>query len=82
MSESPLYSRAYLGTYDLLGIEYGHLATPGRDWYFIAEDPAPAPHLAHLGGCAALRIVLVTVPCASCSCEHLPDGFDLHLLLH
>ena len=22
-------------------------ATPGRDWYFIAEQPAPAPHLAH-----------------------------------
>ena len=37
-----------------------------RDWYFIAEQPAPAPHLAQPGGCAALRIVLVTVP----------DGFD------
>ena len=33
-----------------------------RDWYFIAEQPAPAPHLAHPEGCAALRIVLVTVP--------------------
>ena len=32
-------------------------------------------------GCAALRIVLVTVPRVSCSCEHCPDGFDLHLLL-
>ena len=32
-----------------------------RDWYFIAEQPAPAPHLAHPEGCAALRIVLVTV---------------------
>ena len=53
---------------------------PLRDWYFIAEQPAPAPHLAHPEGCAALRIVLVTVPCASRSCEHFPDGFDLHLL--
>ena len=32
------------------------------DWYFIAEQPAPAPHLAHPEGCAALRIALVTVP--------------------
>ena len=33
-----------------------------RDWYFITEQPAPAPHLAHPEGCAAIRIVLVTVP--------------------
>ena len=33
-----------------------------RDWYFIAEQPAPAPHLAFSEGSAALRIVLVTVP--------------------
>ena len=39
-----------------------------RDWYFIAEQPAPAPHLAHLEGCAALRIELVTVPRVSRSC--------------
>ena len=51
-----------------------------RDWYFIAEQPAPAPHLAHPGGCAALRIVLVTVPRVSRSREHFPDRFDLHLL--
>jgi len=51
-----------------------------RDWYFIAEQPAPAPHPAHPEGCAALHIVLVTVPRGSRSCEHLPDGFDLHLL--
>ena len=31
-------------------------------------------------GCVALRIVLVTVPHVSRSCEHFPDGFDLHLL--
>ena len=42
-----------------------------RDWCFIAEQPAPAPHLAHPEGCAALRIVLVTVPRVSRSCEHL-----------
>ena len=51
-----------------------------RNWYFIAERPAPAPHLAHPEGCAALRIVLVTVPRVSRSCEHFPDGFDLYLL--
>jgi len=45
-----------------------------RDWYFIAEQPAPAPHLAHPEGCAALRIVLVTVSRVSRSCEHFPDG--------
>ena len=32
-----------------------------RDWYFIAEQPAPAPHLAYPEGCAALRIVLAVV---------------------
>jgi hypothetical protein len=46
-----------------------------RDWYFIAEQAAPA----HPGGCAALRIVLVTVPRVSRSCEHFQDGFDLPL---
>jgi hypothetical protein len=28
-----------------------------RDWYFIAEQPASAPHLAHPEGCAALTHV-------------------------
>ena len=51
-----------------------------RDLYFIAEQPAPAPHLAHPEGCAALRIVLVTVSRVSRSCDNFPDGFDLHLL--
>ena len=51
-----------------------------RDCYFIAEQPAPAPHLAHSEGRAALRVVLVTVPRVSRSCEHFSDGFDLHLL--
>ena len=50
-----------------------------RDWYFIAEQPAPAPHLAHPEGCAAQRIVLVTVPRVSRSCDHFPHGFDPHL---
>ena len=31
-----------------------------RDWHFIAEQPAPAPHLAHSFGCAA------TLPYALC----------------
>jgi hypothetical protein len=47
--------------------------------FFIAELQTPAPHLAHPEGCTALRIVLVTVPLVSRSCEHLPDGFGLHL---
>jgi len=51
-----------------------------RDWYFIAEQPAAAPHLAHPEGWAALRIVLVTVPRISRSCDHFPNGSDLHLL--
>ena len=37
-----------------------------RDWCFITEQPAPAPHLAHPERCADLRIVLVTVPRVSC----------------
>ena len=41
-----------------------------RDWYFIAEQPAPAPHLARPEGRAALRIVLVTALRVSRSCEH------------
>ena len=49
-----------------------------RDWKCTSE-PAPAPHLEHPEGCAALRIVLITVPRVSRSCEHFPDGFDLHL---
>ena len=52
-----------------------------RDWYFIAEQPAPAPHLAYPEGCAALRILLFPVPRVCRSCEHFPDGFDLQLLL-
>ena len=40
----------------------------------VAEQSAPAPHRAHPEGCAALRIVLVTVPRVSRSCEHFPDG--------
>ena len=34
-----------------------------RDWYLIAEEPAPAPYFAHPKGCAALRLVLVLAPC-------------------
>ena len=41
----------------------------------MAEQPAPEPHLAHPERCAALRIVLVTVPRVSRSCEHFPDGY-------
>ena len=31
-----------------------HTMLLSRDEYLIAEQPAPAPHLAHLEGCAAL----------------------------
>ena len=48
--------------------------------YFFAEQLAPAPRLAHPDGCAALSIGLVTVPLVSRSCEHFPDGFDIHIL--
>ena len=51
-----------------------------RDCHLIADEPAPAPHRAHPERCAAPRIVLVTVPRVSRSCEHFPDSFDLHLL--
>ena len=40
-------------------------------------DSGVVQHLAHPEGCAALRIVLVTAPRVSRSCEHFPDGFDL-----
>ena len=52
-----------------------------RDWYFIDEQPAPALHLAYPEVCAVLRIVLVALPHLSRSCEHFPNGFDLHLIL-
>ena len=48
--------------------------------FFFDAHAAPAPHLAHPEGCAALRVVLVTVPRVSRSCENLLDGFDLRLL--
>ena len=41
---------------------------PERDWYLIAKQAAQELHLAHPEGCAALRIVLVTVPPASICC--------------
>ena len=45
---------------------------------FYCRTTSASTALAHLEGCAALRIVLVTVPRVSRSCEHFPDGFDLH----
>ena len=51
-----------------------------RNWYRIAEQPAPAPRLAHPEGCAALRSVLVAVPRVSRFCKRFPDEFELHLL--
>ena len=63
------------------GTPLDQVQVSARDWYFIAEQPALAPHLAHPEGCAVPRIVLVTVPRVSRSCEHFSDGFDLHTLL-
>ena len=47
---------------------------------FYCRNPASAPHLAHPEGCAAVRIVLVTVPRVSHTREHFPVRFDLRLL--
>jgi len=58
----------------LLPAPYSLLPTP----YTLL--PKEIGIFAHPEGCAALRIVLVTVPRVSRSCEHFPDGFDLHLL--
>ena len=52
------------------GVARPEVTSVKRGWYSIAEQPAPAPHLAHPEGCAALRIVLVDVPRVSRSCEH------------
>ena len=65
---------------ELFNVNFSVVSQVQRDWYCIAEQPAPALHLAHKNECAALRIVLVTVPRVSRSCEHFPDGLDLHLL--
>ena len=54
----------------------GHAILSLHPLYLIAEQPAAA----HPGGCAALRIVPVTVPRVTRSVEHFSDGFDLHLL--
>ena len=40
-----------------------------RYWYGIAGQPAPA----HPDGCAALRLVLDTLPRVSRSCELFPE---------
>ena len=37
--------------------EVASVCTRQRSWYFIAKQPAPAPHLANPEGCDALRIV-------------------------
>ena len=50
-----------------------------KDWYFMAEQPAPAPHRARPDGRAAPCFVLFTLPRVSRSCELFPNGSDLHL---
>ena len=39
-----------------------------KDWYFVAQQPAPATHLAHPSARATLRIVQVDVPRLSRYC--------------
>jgi hypothetical protein len=48
-----------------------HVHLNQTDWYFIAEQATPAPHLAHPEGCAAPSIVRITVPRVSRSCIRL-----------
>ena len=53
-----------------------------RDWCVGAEQLAPEPDLAHLEGCAALRIVLVSVPRVTALASTRPatqrSGFRFH----
>ena len=75
LSDTQVYEpqrRARLGNHNTTIL--GFCRNSERDWYFIAKQPAPTPHLAHPEGCAALCIVIVTVPRVSRSCELCPDG--------
>ena len=63
-----------------LSLAYPRHDVVERDWYYVAELSAPVPHLVSPKGRAALRILLLTVPNGSRSCENFLDGFDLHLL--
>jgi len=81
MSEVLLYQELGFRFSEIRGVtSSGDEGEWGRDWYSIAQQPAPAPHLARPEARAALRIVLMTVPRVSRSCEHFPEGFDPHLL--
>jgi len=56
MSEVPLCSSAIELALSLLPeLDLRGPRPCQREWYVIAEQPAPAPHLAHPEGCAALR---------------------------
>ena len=63
----------------LIGVRVHYKTLYDRDWYVVAEQPVPVTHLAHPKECAALRIVLTTVPRVRRACENSPRGFDLHL---
>ena len=58
--------------------ESGSVGTSAYIGTLLPKKPAPAPHLAHPDGRAALRIVLVTVPRVSRSCEHFPVRQQCH----
>ena len=70
-----VYMYIYIFGKDDNGPPGGIPVTTVRDSYFIAEQPAPAPHLSHPQGCAALRIVLVTVLRVSHYCEIFPERY-------
>ena len=75
MGEIPLYLQRCACTASARGRLLGagsSCDSSGRDWYFVAEQSASAPHM--------LRIVPHSVALVSRSCELFPDGFDLHLL--
>ena len=64
-----IFLAAYLSTVNSAQRTVPACSTRSREiGILIVEQPAPAPHLAHPEGRAALRIVLITVPRVSRSC--------------
>ena len=62
-------AQGFSGLSIFLSAAHGRLKK--RDWYLIAEQTAPAPHLAHPERCAAYALCSrVTMPLVSRSCEH------------
>ena len=88
MSLTPLYvSLSSLSLYPQVSAALRVVQTKAPHQFYLglidlaALDKVPTTKRFLIEGCAALRIVLVTVPRVSRACEHFPDGFNLHLLL-